>query len=144
MRLLFALIVASLPFFQCFGQVVAPDLYTKNSLVTVEVSQVIGMPVTLSNPNVVTDFGRDISKVSFDLRVLDPTTEAVQIQVVIFDMTGEVKGGESWPIGGRSCAKPAKLGEITPVSSGIHTGSRPPTEAGRSRGSVGQQSRDGG
>lgn len=121
MRSLVTLIVATLPFFECFGQTAAPELYTNNSLVTVSASQVFGMPAALTNPTVVTDFGRDVSKISFDLRVPNSTTHAVQVLVLVFDMTGEVKGGESWPIGGQACATSPSPGAVAPVSSGKYT-----------------------
>src|SRR5271169_819553 len=121
MKLVLALTMAILPLFQCQAQPSSPDLFTNNTLVTVKTSNVIGMPSTLSDPSVATDFGRGISKVSFDLKVLDPGARVVQIQTMIFNMAGEVKGGESWPIGGPVCTKSAKPGELTPVKSGKYT-----------------------
>jgi len=121
MKVLVSCIIASLSVIPCLGQASSTDVFLENPQVAVKVSNAIGMPVTVLKANVFTDFGRGISKVSFDLKGFDNTTRAVHVFALIFSPTGEIKGGESWPIGSSSCSVTAKAAEPSAIAVSHHS-----------------------
>jgi len=92
----------------------AQELFTENTFSQIKILNVIGMPVMLSNPRLTTDFGRRLSKIGIDISFPGTAPSSLELAVVLFSASGEVKSWESWAMGSAQCQAKNPMGGATP------------------------------